>query len=148
MSKSLPLVAAAVLCERVLVEKDDVVSIVRVIDRVIWEPPPPGVAPELARIQIVCLLILKRGDSTGDEHNFELVLRTPSGKASRPSEGPLVFSLPSRDPDSGVNIQIGLALPTPTEDGLYWVEGHVDGQLIARMPLRLIRREGAAVGGT
>ncbi len=136
MDDSFPLVTAALICERVLVEKDEVVSAIRVFDRVLYQVPP---APAKPAVACVFFVALKLGDARQDTYEVRVIIRSPTGREVEPTkEVPMKVQFPTKDPDAGVNLHIGLAL-SPSEEGLYWIELLIDGQSRARTPLRLIR---------
>lgn len=75
-----PRLAAAVLCERVLVEKDEVLSLVRLIDTFYVHVPKQ--LPEHANpvVQLTALLAFKRGDeSDTSTHQANLKIQGPTG---------------------------------------------------------------------
>ena len=146
MDEPLPIVTAAVICERVLTEKDDVVSAIRIFDRLFYVPLPPGIDPGLGRIQFVFLVMLKRGDAPSRRHDITVVVESPSGKEARAMGEPAIsIEFPGEDPDAGVNLQVGVAL-LPAEEGLHWVEMSIDGHLSSRTPFRLTRQETPSQG--
>ena len=61
-----PHLAAALLCEKVLQEKDGVLSFIRVVDRFGVQEPQPGKAPE--PIQATLVVTFKAGDTFGKHH--------------------------------------------------------------------------------
>jgi hypothetical protein len=134
---ALPLVTAALICERVLVEKDEVVSAIRVFDRVFYQvSPPPG------QTGIVCtfLVVLKRGKASQDRYELRVIIRLPSGRESEPMKDiPITVEFPATEEDSGINLHIGFML-TPSEEGLHWIELLSGDRVLARTPLRLIQR--------
>lgn len=140
MDESLPIVTAALICERVLIEKDDVVSAIRIFDRLVYVPPPAGIEPGVARIPFMFLVMLKRGNAASRNHEISVAIKPPSGNESRAMPEPLKVEFAGEDPDAGVNLQIGIQL-TPSEEGLYWIELMIDGQLSARTPFRLFQQD-------
>lgn len=143
VEETLPIVTTALVCERVLIEKDEVISAIRVFDRLFYEMPTVPTPPDFrAGIAFTLLVILKRGNARGSSYDLDVVIRSPSGKEGRPSvEGtPLRLEIPGDDPDSGANVQVGVVM-TPSEDGLHWIEVNINSRLSARVPLRLIRRD-------
>jgi len=133
---SFPLVTAALICERVLVEKDEVVSAIRVFDRVLYQVPSPPAQPAVACVFFVAL---KRGDTKEDAFDVRVIVRSPSGRAVEPKiEIPMKLQFPTKDPDAGVNLHIQLVL-SPSEEGLYWMELLISDSVRARTPLRLIQ---------
>lgn len=152
-----PLLAAAFLCEKVLEEKDRVLSAIRIIDTFTVVPPsnlPEGSEPKLA---ITLLITLKAGDADGD-HELQVKLRSPFGKDLKgeygfgPSmaEGVSVgagaflrapFKLAKGQPETGINMVINCLVPAK-EFGVYFFDVFVDDELMTKIPFRL--RENAA----
>src|SRR5205085_11346431 len=99
-----PYVAIATLCERVLQEKDGVVTIVRAIDTYnLHQDPaetPTGVTPVL---QVTGFISLKSGPVTG-EHDIELVFENPLGERKSLSTHKVLFE----GYEHGINAEIGL----------------------------------------
>src|ERR1039458_4756975 len=81
MDKPRPYVTAALLCERVLQEKDESVTIMRVIDKLqyrlegVGTTLPAGLKPVVA---IQGFVSLKSGPVTGD-HTIKVVVERPNG---------------------------------------------------------------------
>jgi Family of unknown function (DUF6941) len=122
-----PLVAAAFLCEKVLTEKDNVQTFVRVVDTLIaadGRPRPP--------FQIWLVVMLKAGQARG-KYFLSLRVNSPSGKAS-----PIGEELPvAMDNDEAtVNVNALLTLDVQ-EEGLYWIDVLVDGAAVTRVPFRV-----------
>lgn len=126
------------MCEKVLEQKDDVLSIIRVVDTfTVTVPPklPPDTKPAL---NLHGLLAFKKASpgAAAEKHNARLKLHTPSGK---------VLSLPDREfafkPDelAGYNLILNLSLPVE-EYGLFWLDVCVDDdEVITRVPFRLLQ---------
>jgi uncharacterized protein DUF6941 len=139
VADAFPLVTAALICERVLVEKDEVVSAIRVFDRVLYQVPPPPAKPAVVAVYFVAL---KRGEAAEDAYDLRVIVRSPSGKEVEPTkETPIKAQFPTRDPDAGVNLQIQFAI-SPSEEGLFWVELLINDSVRARTPLRMIPMRG------
>lgn len=72
--------AAAVLCERVLAEKDDVLSVIRLVDMFYVQVPkelPEGAQPV---VPLTVLLSFKRGDEPDtNKHQAKLKIQGPKG---------------------------------------------------------------------
>ncbi|MGB7434394.1 MAG: hypothetical protein WBR26_18775 [Candidatus Acidiferrum sp.] len=76
-----PYIALAVFCEKALQEKDGVLSIIRVIDRLIVNTSGPA-APEqmpAAQLSFPLVIVLKSGFVNG-KYNLKIVPNSPSGK--------------------------------------------------------------------
>lgn len=132
-----PFVSVATLCERVLEEKDGVLSLIRVVDRFSVETFGGGTAPAemLSRLvpQATLALILKSGGYRGTM-KVTVRVRRPNGEyAAQPKiEAPAVFD----GDEQGVAMILTMPLPV-WESGLHWVDVEADGRLLTRVPLRV-----------
>jgi len=134
-----PFLAAAILCEKVLVEQDGVFSAIRIVDQINHAIVGPDVPDELPTITIdlTALVVLKAGDARG-RYAVRLRPEKPSGQRMPPAEFAVRF-------DAGPNQGSALLLPMRLEvdeEGLYWIDVHFvadrgsgDGELLTRMPL-------------
>src|ERR1700682_2171974 len=120
MDETLPSVTAALICERVLTEKDDVLSAIRVFDRLMYMPLPADIGTADARLQFTYLVMLRRGFATESKYQVTVVIRAPSGREIHPTDTPLEIEFAGDDPDAGVNLQIGMRLK-PSEEGPHWL---------------------------
>jgi hypothetical protein len=131
-----PLVTAALVCEKVLQEKDGVLSAVRIVDTYIQRLPKE--APEvIASIITPTLLVsLKSGDFEG-KGVLKVSIQTPSGKINpMPQDFPLLF----KGGHHGQNVIVNIGVESKME-GVYWFLIDWNGELLARTPLKLIREE-------
>ena len=131
-----PYVAAALFCETIIHEKDDVITIVRMVDIYQLEHPkdlPPGVQP---MIQPSLLVALKSGELTG-KGEVAVSVSKPSG--GKPTEA-LTFPVLLKGGGHGVNLISRLSIRV-TEYGLYWFNVLWNGALITRIPLRIILQQ-------
>src|SRR5882757_2438042 len=100
----LPFVSAATVCERVLHEKDNVLSVIRMVDTFFIETPPQPVgepAPVLVvlGLQLTLLISLKAGDVPSGSYPVQLALRKPTGETKiLPNDWMVVFA---EGPESG-----------------------------------------------
>jgi hypothetical protein len=129
-----PFLQAAFFCEKVLQEKDGVMSAIRLVDRFTLSSSAEG-APDLMpsiNIAISILVSFKSGDAKG---KWELKVKplTPSGKELPGFVGPVLFEGDERG--ASVVIQYGL---TANEEGIYWFDVMLNNKLITKMPLRII----------
>lgn len=138
MPNTKPFVVVATACEKVLVEKDGVCSIIRMVDTFFIPELPPG-APPNAGIEINALITFKSGDLKG---KFEFALR------ARKSDGtmreiahrwPVLF----KGEEHGTNVIVKLQIPH-SELGLFWIDVLWDEEPIASFPVKLVRGEGPA----
>ena len=111
-----PYLAAAFLCERVLVEQDGVLSAIRVVDRVtrtIVGPSPPD-KMEPFDYEITLLVTLKKGHVEGS-HLLNIALVSPPGDTRSLLQQTILFD---GQEDRGVNVISRMAMRLEVE-GLY-----------------------------
>jgi hypothetical protein len=129
-----PYLAAAFLCERLLQDKDGVYSAIRLVDRIIQTatgPQPPAEMPPLP-VNLTAFVSFKAGAARG-RHTVTLRLEDPSG--IRSNLGTTGIVLEGDDRGANVAAQLGMNLRL---EGLYWIDVLLGGNLVTRMPLRLI----------
>jgi hypothetical protein len=133
-----PYIQVAALCEKVLQEKDGVLSVIRVVDRIIstaaGAAPPERMPP--VPINLTALLSFKSGFVRGS-YTMTLRTRTPSGRYMSPELAmPVLFE---GDEDRGANLIVNVNLQAD-EEGLYWFDVLLGGRVLTRMPLRVVYR--------
>lgn len=127
----------AVLCEKVLQEQDGVLSVIRVVDRIIQTAIGPEAPEEMppVPINLTVVVVLKSGSALG-RNNVRITLDGPSGLPVGPE-----ISLPVHfeGDERGSNLVLNLGFQAEDE-GLYWfnVELEPQGVLLTRIPLRVI----------
>ena len=133
-AKGGPYLQAALLCERALREHDNVLSVIRIIDR--WhvktpqrdESDPPFEFP----LQCTAVITFKSGDFSGKKL-LNLCLTDPEGTTSNVAGTPILFE----GGDRGHNVIMNLSLAIKHE-GLYWIDVSLDDELQTRIPFRII----------
>lgn len=130
MRKNLPVVNVAVACEKILAEKDDVLSMVRIIDTYFVPtgsaaPPPDTILP------ISGLVVLRAADFIG-EGELWLVLVTPDGKRTDPQKIPMIFR--NLYQANNVICNFGIQL---RHIGVSWIEVIWEGETLTKFPIRL-----------
>ena len=130
-----PFLAAAFLCEKVLIEQDGVTSAIRIIDRVnhtVTGPEPPEVM-EPFNHQLTLLVSFKAGSARGPMQ-LEIRMEKPSGTSPAPTRQTVNFE---GDDERGVNVvaNMGLRFDVP---GLYWFDVFLDRHRVTRIPLRVV----------
>lgn len=133
-----PFLAAAFFCEKVLEQKDDVLTVIRIVDT-FFVTIPPNMPQEIKpAIQLTGLLSFKKASpgAEAEKHEARIKLRLPSGT---------VRSLPSREfvfkPEelSGFNMILNIGLGVE-EYGLFWLEISVDDdEIMTSVPFRLLQ---------
>lgn len=143
--ENLPYVTAALICEKVLQEKDGTLSAMRIVDRVQVKlleikPGVQGIAEAkdvtaeqkfAAQIPLAALVCLKAGQA---KTKFSITIDgvSPTQKTSRLFEIQVDFS-ETRE-EGGQNVVLNLLLATQ-EVGVHWFDVRADGQLLSRIPL-------------
>jgi len=128
MPNPLPYVTAAFLCERILQEKDDVISALRIIDRLQYrlEGAPQDTKPML---NLQALIMFKSGPVTG-EHDVKIIVENPRG--DRKEVYALKVVLNGKDHGQNIIMNMGLGVE---HDGLYWFDVVFDADVLTRIPL-------------
>lgn len=129
-----PFLAMAVLCERTLEDREGVLSIIRVIDRItatIVAPDPPAAMPPTP-VALTMVIMLRPGSARG---RFTLSIRpeSPSGRHLTKMDYPVHLD----GEDRGINI-VGPFQFVAEEEGLYWIDVLFEEERITRIPLRVM----------
>jgi hypothetical protein len=129
-----PWVQTALFCEKVLEDKEGVLSLIRVVDRVNRFAMGPASTGQMEPFdyQLMLVIALKPGEATGSA-TLEIGMQSPDGLTH---PGPQVSVL-FEGPDRGV----AAVLPTQfrfDQVGLYWFNVRCDGDLLSRIPLRVV----------
>lgn len=130
-----PYCVAALLCERVLEEKDNVKSLVRVIDRLyvqaVGERTPESMPPTTGHY--VMYLRFRAGKATGPME-LAIYLTSPNGDRTPGPRLPLFFEEgEARYVDVVIGMDVQLSL-----QGRYWFEAHLGEQRVAAIPFEVI----------
>jgi len=139
-----PFLASALFCERVLQEKDSVLSAIRIIDRfthTVVGPDAPDKMPPF-KIQISILISFKSGDFKG-KREVKIKPNTPSGKTLPIISVPILLE----GADKGTNVNIGYSFEAQ-EEGLYWFDVMLNDELFSKMPLSIIYKKAQTVTDT
>jgi hypothetical protein len=123
-------------CEKLLVEQDNVNSVIRIVDTINITPLPGQKLKRggLMPLPLALLLMVKAGDARG-KREMQLRLVSPSGKVFK-TVAELEFNL-SDPPEGGANFKASPVLLKWDKEGLYWFEFLLEGKLFARVPLRV-----------
>jgi hypothetical protein len=131
-----PYLNAALLCEKVLEERDGVLSIIRAIDRITitavstGAPIPEGVP--LGVVAFAFAVVIRSGVFKGTA-SIKLTIHAPSGN----SVGESSLDVFLEGDDRGVNLVSPMQFSVQ-EDGLYWIDVTCNNQLFTRVPLRVV----------
>jgi hypothetical protein len=129
-----PFVNVAAFCDRVLDEKDNVISLVRVIDRITIQatgPEAPDALPP-GMIQTTLVVVLKAGEARGNQV-VQVNLEYPDGGHRGGPE--VAINFPG-GPETGANIVMPVAFEA-TSAGVYWAHVLVNRRPVARVPLKI-----------
>ena len=134
-----PFLAMAVLCERVLDEKDNTLSLIRIVDRVTrLVPTGPGAvglpAPQPIPLQLV--LGFRSGAARGSQQ-IAVQVETPSG-LKLPENA---FTILLEGEDRGANVILNLQTLTLDQEGIYWFDVLLTGRRLTRVSLRIVHQQ-------
>lgn len=121
----------AVFCEKVLRETDNVLSVIRVIDRFnVFGPTPEMTQPQA--LPFVMLISFKSGILRGKQL-LEIRPISPTGVELQRMAFPMLFE---GDDERGnaVAAQMNFVVQ---EEGLYWFDVYLNEEAVTRMPLRI-----------
>jgi uncharacterized protein DUF6941 len=133
-----PYLIGAFFCEKVLVEQDNVMTPVRIVDRLfVPRVQEPDEKPE-AFYGLSLFLGFKSGDYRG-KATVHIVANAPDGETR---EGPKhEIEFPDQ-PSGGITIVQQMALAFRNE-GVHWFDVYLNDELVTRMPLDVqVQRSG------
>jgi hypothetical protein len=126
-----PFVQIACVCEKVLIEPDNVPSLIRVVDTYLLNMPPELPTDLKVGMELTAFISLKSGDVIG-ESEIGLRLVTPDEAETALRMWPVEFG----GGEHGVNLKIGFGLEKP-QFGLYWFDVLWKDEVLTRIPFRL-----------
>jgi hypothetical protein len=137
-----PWLKAALLCQHVSVEGEHVLSLVRLVDRVVGSfaaTAQGGDARLLINVKATAVLLLVRGDAPPGPLEVRMRCRHPSGALGEPLRATL--DVPDAGPEHSLDVFVNLDMSTD-EAGVHWFEFLVGDrpEPIARVPLTVERR--------
>ena len=134
-----PHLSVAFLCEKVLIERDGVFSIIRVVDRFtipVFGVVPPGVQIPPPVIQAAMVVGLKAGSVATGQYNVRIRGIKPDGGQFLETNAQMFF--PGGE-DAGVLAPIPVVISNP-EQGLYWFDVYFEEALLTRIPMRVLHQ--------
>lgn len=124
-----PYVAAALICEKVIEDREGVLSLIRVVDQVVTRELPTS--PQLS------MVLSLRSEDAG-EHFLYLRPSDPSGAPMQVLELPIAFD--AENVEKPVTLLVYLNLEY-TQGGLHWFDlvlgDQESGPVLTRIPLRV-----------
>jgi hypothetical protein len=130
-----PYLLAALICEKVLEEKDGVKSAIRIIDRItrteVGPSPPREMEP--FKQDLTLLVKLKSGEARGS-YPLEIRLVKPSGESPTPLTQTIYFE---GEEDRGIDVLANMKI-TFDLTGVYWFHIYLSEVRLTQIPLRII----------
>ena len=129
-----PYLKMACFCEGVLRETDGVVSMIRVIDRLIHTESKPDAPPEMPLVtyKMKLVIMLIPGKALG-RHELKVERELPSGIRDKP----IALTVQMEGGNRGANMVMDTEMTFPLE-GLYWFNVYLDDVLLTRMPFQAL----------
>lgn len=127
-----PNLTFAVLCERVMQEKDEVMSIIRIVDTVRVMSVAPGIVGPPPAIVSLNMAVGFRPESAMNGE-LRLEIESPTGQQLAPMSIPLTM----KGGGDGANVVVPL-LFNASDPGLYWIDVSFRNRRLARVPLRVV----------
>jgi len=134
-----PYLSAAFLCEKVLQEKDEVLTAVRIVDTFYVSIPKNVPADAAPAIQITALLAFKKATpgTGGEKHQALLRLRSPSGQVRELTTFDVIFK---PEELSGWNAVINMGFGVK-EFGQFFLDVLIDGEFTTCIRFRLLEKQ-------
>lgn len=128
-----PYLQMAVFCEKVLREADGVLSIIRVIDRLIHTGAEKDMLPFTH--QFIACLTFKSGH-VNNKMTIWVKPISPEGHALPEMSFPVLFE--GDDRGAGVVVQLNFTFES---EGLYWFDVFIEDELVTRMSMRILYQQ-------
>ena len=129
-----PYLKAAVFVNMVIHGNDNVLSLIRVIDRLTSTaqgPEPPSEMPP-AQFNMTAVIMLTAGRARGS-HELRIVREAPDGSREDVWTGGILLE----GENKAHNVTLQLA-ETFDLEGVYWYDVYIDGDFMTRMPFQII----------
>ncbi len=133
-----PYLSMAIFCEKVLRETDNVMSVIRVIDRFNVLGGTAEMAP--TPLQFTVLISFKSGFMRGKQM-LAIRPKSPNKEDLPQMSFPMLFE-GDEDRGSALIAQMNFVA---TQEGVYWFDVHFNEELITRMPLRVTYQQGGPI---
>jgi hypothetical protein len=143
MSISGPHLTTALICEKILIERDGVPSFIRAAERFtipVLPPLPPGIpAPQIQPpvLQTNLVVGLKAGDLKAGKYKLTIKMQQPDGSYATERSESVFFN---GGEDQGAIAIVPLIMPMPPE-GLYWFEVYFETALVTKVPMRILHQQ-------
>jgi hypothetical protein len=128
-----PFLAMAVLCERVLEERDGSLSLIRLVTRVTRSAQGPAVEETMPPFPLDLMLVLAfRAGAARGRSTITVRPETPSGLALPEMQLPIHWEGEERGPT--LTVHLGFLVD---QEGIYWFKVLLDGRFQTQVPLRV-----------
>ena len=130
-----PYLEAALICERLLEEKDGVKSVIRIVDRLLIGATGSEVPEKMPPIntKLTLYIRLKSGMARGP-FPLRINLLKPSGESLPPMKQ-IIHLEGEEDRAQDIVINLNLTIEIP---GIYWFEIYFDENLLTKVPFRVL----------
>ncbi|MFW6116447.1 MAG: DUF6941 family protein [bacterium] len=130
-----PYLVAALICERVLEEKDGTKSAIRIVDRLTRTTTGPNPPKEMMAFEyeFSMLVRFKAGDARGPM-TLQIEPVKPSSETLRSMIGTVHFE---GEEDRGVDVVVNFKVKVE-QAGVYWFNVYLDNIRMTRVPLRVV----------
>jgi hypothetical protein len=128
-----PYLKYGVICEQVLAEKDDVLSLIRIVDKftiTITGKEPPDQLPE--GIKVMTIAMCWAGGLGTHEAAFNI--QSPGGEI-QPSRQSWSFNLDALNRSHGIIVRLPVQIKRA---GVYWIEFVLNGEVKSRSPFQVV----------
>jgi hypothetical protein len=133
-----PFLISAVLCEKILTDKDGVASLIRIVDRFYVDVDEiPTAIRDRVGLSAWLHVNFKSGDARGKK-TLKVKPVSPSGEVPLEIVTPIVFE----GGPHGQSIHAELTMAVK-EEGVYWLEVYLDDTLYTKTPLHVVFRKRA-----
>lgn len=131
--------ASILLCERVLVERDDVMSIIRVADAFYFQRDIKAPSQEYPAVVVSVFFIARFTPDAPSTCQIGLRLTRPDGESKVIREAEVEVSLQSRLPNTPIGFNLAIPLPIAArQDGIHYITGLINGVEVARAGFSLL----------
>lgn len=144
-----PWLATAAICENVLTDKDNVLSLVRLVDRftvraeTMIGDKPVEIEPQKIPLSFQLVITLKGGKG---KHVLKLVPSLPSGDSPPILSKPFEMPKTAGGQHSNMNLHIGVSLMAVP--GQNWIDVFLDDALLTRIPFQVAFRKTLEAGSS
>ena len=130
-----PHLSAAFFCEKVIEDKEGVLSAIRIVDRIIHSAIGAGTPEAMPPVPVaLTLLIGLKSDAARGRHELAVTAEQPSGMRHRVAEALTVLL---EGEERGANLILNLQW-VAQQEGLYWFDIELNGRTLTRVPLRVV----------